>query len=309
MSNDPSTVLIAASLLGALAALIGLITAARGRYRETIGRRADRYARLARLGTGAQLSFFASVLGEPPAMRRTFLKEDYVEILGAEDPDFDPDLPELETQERFVTKVFTESTFIDRDYYVQTITDDDQTVLAFSVTTRSKRFRPVFQVLRRPGPIARWRWRRKVGERYRPLVDIKLGRTTFADLDSSDPERFAPPHFKIAVGAHNHVYSEFAYFGNPGHYQWFAWSASDAARQGSLGENMVAASAEVDGDEWPDSTSNVDHHREWSQMTMMQQFRHETAITTYTVVSSSLWQRNYPLSRFGPHENYVRTLP
>lgn len=33
-----------------------------------------------------------------------------------------------------------------------------------------------------------------------------------------------------------------------------------------------------------------------------QRFRRETAITTYTVVSHVLWERNCPLERFGPHE-------
>ena len=41
------------------------------RYRASFGRRRDRYRRLKRLGTNAQVSFFSSVLGEPPALRRT----------------------------------------------------------------------------------------------------------------------------------------------------------------------------------------------------------------------------------------------
>jgi hypothetical protein len=37
---------------------------------------------------------------------------------------------------------FIECFFIDRDYYVQAILDADETVFAFSVTTRSPRFAP-----------------------------------------------------------------------------------------------------------------------------------------------------------------------
>lgn len=129
------SLLIFGSIIGALAALYALLGAVRNHLRETIGRRADRYARLARLGTGAQLSFFASVLGEPPAMQRTIVKADYVELVHSSDPDFDPHADARETQERFVERSFIESTFIDRDYYVQAISDDDETVLAFSVTT------------------------------------------------------------------------------------------------------------------------------------------------------------------------------
>jgi hypothetical protein len=46
------------------------------------------YARIARLGTGAHLTFFVAVLGEPAAMRITTLKEDYVEYITPGDPDF-----------------------------------------------------------------------------------------------------------------------------------------------------------------------------------------------------------------------------
>jgi hypothetical protein len=294
------------SIFGAAAALLAVGTAVRGWYRRTLGRRFDRYGRLARLGTGAQLSFFASVLGEPPAMHRTIVKDDYVEFVLPGDPDFDPALAEHGPQERRVTRLFTECTFIDRDYYVQTLSDDDGTVLAFSVTARSARFRPVYEVHRRLGPIERWQWRRRFGETYQPLVHIKLGRTTFADLDSKDPETFAP-HFAIAIGAHNHAYSEFQSFGNPGNYQRFAWTASDAARHGPFGEGP-AVTEEIGGGEWPGP--DRDDQPEWEAMPETQRFRHQTVITTYTVVNGLLLsEQNYPLDRFGPHENDVRTLP
>lgn len=296
------------TLVAALAALLGVASVVRGWYRQTLGRRRDRYRRLERLGTGAQLTFFSSVLGEPPAMQETIVKDDYAEIVSSGDADFDSALGEFATQRRYVTRAFLVSTYVDRDYYVQTICDDDQTVLAFSVTTRSSRFRPRFQVRRRLGPIERWRWRRATGRRYQPLVDIRLGRTTFAHLDSKGPDHFAPPHLRISVGAHNHFYSEFAHFGNPGYYQWFAWSATDAARQSRLGP-IAAASQEIDGGEWPDPNKDNADEPDWSQMRETQRFRREAAITTYTVVSGALWEENYPLRQFGPGENLVRTLP
>jgi len=199
-------------------------------------------------------------------------------------------------------------TFIDRDYYVQTVSDEDETVLAFSVTTRSVRFKPRFHGLRRLGWVERWRWRRRFGSRYRPLVDITLGKTRFADLDSPDPANFAPPHFIVSMGAHNHAYSEFRYFGNPANYQTYIWTASDAARQGRFGNGM-AVWKEIGGDEWPDPSIDPGRQPEWSSMPDTQRFRRETVITTYTVVSGSLWIENYPLARFGPHENEVRTRP
>jgi hypothetical protein len=294
-----SDVALAAALLGGFAGLLAIGGATRGWWRRTLGRRADRYARIARLGTGAHLSFFIAVLGEPPAMRVTMVKEDYVE---------DADLVAgQEPQMRLVSRSFEVSTFIDRDYYVQTISDGDETVLAFSVTTRSRRFQPVYQVQRPPGLLERWRWRRQWGDPYRPLVNIKLGRTTFADLDPHDPDQFSGPHFRISIGAHNHAYSEMTYLGNPGGYQSFAWTASDAARQGRFAFGIPVAQ-EAGGDEWPDPSSEA-IQPEWHEMMQTQRFRRETVITTYTVIHSQLGLQNYPLERFGPHEHDVRLLP
>jgi hypothetical protein len=303
-SITASDVGLAAALLASLAGLLAIGGAARAWWRRTLGRRANRYARLARLGTGAHLSFFVSVLGEPPAMRSSIVKADYVEWVSSDDADFDTS---AEPQTRLVSRHFEVSTFIDRDYYVQTITDDDETVLAFSVTTRSRRFHPVYQVHRKLGVIERWRWRRRWGQAYRPLVNIKLGKTTFADLDPKDPDQFAGPHFRISVGAHNYFYSEMAYLGNPGGYQSFAWTASDVAGQGRFAFNIRVAE-EAGGEEWPHPDHQVDQP-EWHEMVRTQHFRRETTITTYTVIHPQLSLENYPLNRFGPHENDVRLLP
>ena len=106
-----------ASIVGAAVAVLALWTAGRTVYRNTIGRRADRSRRIARLGTGGQLSFFSSVLGEPPAMRESIAKADYLELLASEDPRVDPKLARAGTNGRHVRKVFGVCTFIDRDYY------------------------------------------------------------------------------------------------------------------------------------------------------------------------------------------------
>lgn len=315
MGADPSAnqittqqlILLATSVLGGGAALFAIWDAIRRRYRATIGRRAENCQRLARLGTGAQLSFFTSVLGEPPAMQSTIRNEDFVELIGSEDPRYRPGGDDMGTQEATVSRDFVVSLFIDPDYYVQTICDEDRTVIAFSVTTRSNRFRPRYRIVQKPGIVERIRMRRRFGYRYNPLVELRLGKTTFADLDPSERE-FNGPKVLCALGAHNHHYSETTSFGNPGYYQWFAFSATDAARQGRIGD-IAAAVGDLEGRPWPDPDRDAEDRREWSEMGALQRFRRETAITTYTVVSAALWERNYPLQRFGPHENDVRTLP
>jgi hypothetical protein len=163
-----------AGLLGGAVALLGLAAALRGWYRRTPGRRRDRYERLARLGTGAQLSFFISVLGEPPAIRTTIEKkvrkfvprDEAADDVGETDDAATPPQDEEDLGGEFVVvpEAFTECFFIDRDYYVQTISDADETVLAFSVTTRKGRFAPTFTMLPRPRPIDRIRWRLQVGQ-------------------------------------------------------------------------------------------------------------------------------------------------
>ena len=123
-----------AEILAALVAAGAVLGFAWGLYRRTLGRRRDRYGRLARLGTNGQISFFSSVLGEPPAMRRTE-QSTGTHYDDAGDSYLEP-------------KTWIECVWIDRDFYVHTIADEDETVHAYSVTTRSKHFRPTF---RQPG--------------------------------------------------------------------------------------------------------------------------------------------------------------
>jgi hypothetical protein len=245
--------------------------------------------------------FFDAVLGEPPAMRNWIVKYDYTECVCPESQDL---YPSIDNRTRVIPRSFEVSTFIDRDYYVQVICDDDEKVLAFSVTTRSRRFRPVYEVHQQPGPIERWRRLRLFGKSYRPLVRLKLGHTTFADLDPLDLEQFAGPRFLISMGAHNHAYSEIAYEGND---QSFVWTASDAARQGRFG-NGFAVTQEIHGNQWPDP-QKAEITPDWVDMVETQRFRRETVVTTYTVIHPSLSLINYPLERFGPHETDVRLIP
>jgi hypothetical protein len=300
-TGDVSLATLIPSLVGAAAAAYVLLGAVRGWYWRTIGRRRDRYARLSRLGIGAQLPFFSSVLGEPPAMQRTLVKDDYLVPLVVGDPSFDPDDYQLKPE----TREFTISVFIDRDYYVQTVTDTDQTVLAYSVTSRSRRFRARYQPVNPRGLMWRWRWSVKNRRRYPKPLSVKLCRTRFADLDPDDLADFSPPHFKIQIGAHNFTYSEFRYFGNPGNYQSFVWTASDAALH-SVPQGLGLARNQVGAEEWPDPEAISEP--EWEQMPAVAKLRREAVITTYSVISIALPLRNYPLPRFGPNHNEVRTL-
>ncbi|MEO6857670.1 MAG: ETEC_3214 domain-containing protein [Solirubrobacteraceae bacterium] len=311
--NSGFSLIAIATVVAGLGALFVIGQSLLVLYRRTIGRSRDRRTRLARLGAGAHISFFEAVLGEPPAMSRSIRKDDSKRLVTQDDPDFNPSLAEL--GEFFYTvaepRIYTECTFVDRAYYVQAIcSDDDGTVLAFSVTTRSGRFHPTYELPFRPGYFERLRLRRKFGFTYTPLLRVKLGESTFASLDPAHLEEFAPPNFRVSVGARNWTYSELRYLGNPGYYQWIVLTASDVAGYAAHGD-LFKVQQEIDNrSEWPypDENDGGTDSPSWDSLRVTQQFRGETVVTTYTVVGVQLDPDNYP-STFGPHIDVVRTLP
>lgn len=278
----------AGSFVGAAAAFLVLAGAVRTWYRRTLGRRRDRYERLGRLGTGAHLSFFESVLGEPPAMRRSY---------AAEVKAYSPEIQDMVSVER----LFLECFFIDRDYYVQAICDEDASVIAFSVTTRSKRFRPIFSFPPKPSRAQRRRWKEMTGESFKPFFRIALGRTRFEALGQDEPS----PQRKAETGARTFSYTELYYFGNPGNYQSFGFTASSAAHQAEIGP--IGDVVEELGRDWVGGVGEEDSPQ-LAGLAGLRAFRHETPVTTYTVLGSSVGLDQYP-GGFGPHGDEVRTLP
>lgn len=319
--GDADVAVFIATVLGGIAALLVLSAWIQGRYRRTLGRRRDRYERLARLGTGAQLSFFVAVLGEPPAIRRTVTRST-VEIVSPENAGFDPRAVDPEEDapmhDLWHLQDFAECFFIDRDYYVQTISDYEDTILAFSVTVRRRRFRPTLSVPRKLSLRERLQVLRDVHVWPRPLATVKLGLTRFADLDSQDPGDWAPPHFRAVLGARWASYNEFHHYGNPGHYQTYVFSAgSNAPGRGQL-HRLEAVIEQAGFVEWPypDRWDPEDFQQpppcaeepEWADIRDAEPLRRRTTITTYTVIGPGLWDVNFP-STFGPHGDEVRTLP
>lgn len=300
-------------LLTAVLAAYALATIMRSVYRRTIGRRRNRYARLRRLGTNAQLSFFSSVLGEPPAMRHSF------------DAPFTDHFDDQGLPYR-LAKTFTECVWIDRDFYVHAIADGDGTVHAYSVTTRSARFHPKLRIpggssVERRGllkRIERFRWG------FEPNPVVRLGKTRFSELEP-------PGQAASWVGAHNAHYFEAYWFGNPGLYQNFVFSINDAGiwtDEGGFGEEYMHtfswgfdetevdipnAEGEIDLDALETSDGeDPPRPRQW------QAFRHRARPNTYTVIGPSLAFDDYPTegadglnkypTAFGVNSGRVRTV-
>lgn len=281
-----------AEFLTALLAAVALAGLIRSIYRRTLGRRRDRYDRLHRLGTNAQLSFFDAVLGEPAAMRRTI--EGWVTRYDDEgQPYREP-------------KDYIECVWIDRDYYVQAVADTDETIHAYSVTVRRKRFKPRFRPPGGTGVERRWPLRRLLGEyRFQPNKEIVLGRTRFAELGR-------PGSSACWVGAHNLHYFESYYLGNPGHYQTFVYGVNDAG--------AWAWDLPLGGDFYMHNFSwgfGSGEDADYDSMERWQTFRRGARINTYTVLSPELALIDYPFAGdppndyptiFGPNSGRVRTL-
>jgi hypothetical protein len=136
------------------------------------------------------------------------------------------------------------------------------------------------------------------------MLEVRLGRTKFADAVNLDD---LGPTFRVKAtfGAHAYSYSEFHYFGNPGYYQTFVLTSSNAAPPFGPYPPMAELVEEI-GEEWPDRDDPSP--AAYKDLKVLPRLREETAVTTYTVINLRLWEENYP-SGFGPHGDEVRTLP
>lgn len=277
------------SLLAAVTAVLALFEGIRAWYRRTLGRRRDRYGRLARLGAGAQLSFFADVLGESPAMRQAVEGQ-----VGEYDQE----------RERTVKRprTFNQCLFIDRDYYVQAMCDEEETVVVFSVTTRSRRFKPAFSFPPQPSFQGRRRLRELVArKRSQPAFLVVLGQTKF---DGVFRDRDWRPRRRATLGARTWAYTELYYLGNPGYYQHYGFTSSSAVAA-PIGR-LEAVQREI-GHEWVGGVGDAEALGN-EQAKVLDRFRRETVVTTYTVIGPHFNPDDYPAT-FGPHGDEVRVLP
>lgn len=99
------------------------------------------------------------------------------------------------------------------DAYILALSDSDDKVLLFSITVRNRWYRPKL-------------FRGHIISIQGETLQIKLGKTCFAELPDS------PDGIQADVGAHTAHYDEAFWFGNPGHYQYFVYSANLAGHPG-----------------------------------------------------------------------------
>ena len=181
----------------------------------------------------------------------------------------------------------SEYIFVNNLFYVQAITDKDQRVLAYSVTTRSKDFNPSLKFVAMSfGEVEDFR-----------TPTVVLGKTTFSELGKI--LAWAPINIVSYLGAHDYFYSEEYRFGNPGNYQTFFF----AQNQAGYVNNVYPAPALLP----------VDYNHVSSTYPGIQAYRDRAIINTYTVTAPFIGPKEMSNddSRtliLGPDYNQVRIL-
>lgn len=191
-SLSPSDVIVlAAAIVAIWGGAAGAYKAVLPLYRKTIGSRRDLARRLNQLAAGVTTRYVEERFGAPAFARE--LPQPRTTLTGA--PLIDP-----------VTEGVRELVYRERHAWLQTLINDQDAVLRFSITVTDRRFK--FQI-------------RDLAFGH---MSAKLGRSHFADIrTSADPAGRA-----LRIGAHNHEYAEAYWFGNPGNYQYFVLSKNDA---------------------------------------------------------------------------------
>ncbi|MDQ3631725.1 MAG: hypothetical protein M3417_10750 [Actinomycetota bacterium] len=281
-----------ATVVAAVVAVIAVIGPVQGFLKRTVGRKRDLYRRLHRLGAGAQLSFFTSVIGEPPALRDS-IDMDMPDWAAASDEEQEPPL---------VVQRFVRLTFVDPLFYLVAIADDDDAVLGFSITTRRRRFAPTFYAPRAPLFRDRLVEGITLGRRKAHwLVRFQLGRTTFAD---AAPRDWGIPQVQAFLGARTWSYSEAWYLGNPGHYLTYVFTSGSASPVGGIPRGLRPT-------DWNDQDPAVatDQSGEPMLQSWVESVRSKTRVNTVTVIKSPLELERWPGETLGPHGDEVRLLP
>ncbi len=167
-------------------------------------------------------------------------------------------------------KTYTEQIYAHRKFFVRTISDQNGEIVFYSVTTRTKDFRPPFPL----------HW---------VLPDFRLGKTDFKSIDSY------PQAIAMNDSSKLFYYNESHYFGNPGFYKtyFFEASTSGCCWNDRLPEQHFQINplkmVYTKIDQWT-ATSGDTHTKVFESG--LEQFRAPLVPNTYGVISAHLEQRH-----------------
>lgn len=265
------------TLAAALITALTLLATARAFLRSTLLRRLDYARRLRRLGPGVHVSFFESVLGEPPAIRQS--------ICGHHDWRI----------------------WIDRYFFLEVFLDEDDSVSTYTITTRRRSFAPVFVCPGGNGRRRRWVPARlqdhpafgRVAWKVEPAFRVRLGWTTFASATS-----WPVPLPEIGLGVRDFSYSESHFFGNPGYYLYYTLSDSAwGAGRGRAARDFLSSGHQGRLIRDADDRSLMDLTQE--ERTALDAYRRRARINT---IMWSVSPGRPPSGRVGVHGDLVRTV-
>lgn len=160
------------------------------------------------------------------------------------------------------------------DGYLMTWSIDDE-VLAYSITTASRRFQPKIQI----------------GPRYNNNPSIHLGRTPFSALGE-------PRDWLCWSGAHNYAYVEEHYFGNPGNYRTWYCALSDVGYRKHRARPFNGSSQE--------STASTPGGAAQDAQSVLSAFRAGSSINSVLICSTKAAHWSWRTT--GPHGTQVYPL-
>lgn len=237
----------------------------RGVWQRTpVGRRRSASKRLQRLTPNVQLDYFSKVLGLVPIYKRRVAD-------------------------------LSESIFRHEDFYVQALTDENEQVVFYSVTTRSERFRPLM-------------WPNKVHPLSHPHPPVaRLGEATFEELTLDHIDGVS---LFIRGATAPTFYIEDYYFGNPGLYQHYLAGLNECGPM--TADTSLMSPLAGPGTHLGTFGRDPDDYEalgDWLQSAAVTAFRALAVPNTYGVTSPNFSPRQHG-SRFalGPDPVQMRTL-
>jgi len=244
--------------------LSSIITIAQGvsiiknQYEKSIGYKRELIKDLEQLTADVHIGYFTSILGNAVFVNKYENKGYNVEKIKNID--------------------LTEYIFVNKYCFVQALTDKNDQVLAYSITTRKSDFNPRLML------------------NINPVVDVTLGKTKFKELPDVRVDNIVS-----YLGAHDFYYHEAYYFGNPGNYQTFIFTLNESGYAG-IEEELEFYTFIPPSKDFKEKILISDPE--------IQEFRNEAIINTFTVSSpGKFFGESLNNFRFGPDYNQIRILP
>jgi hypothetical protein len=182
-------------LYGLFTALVGL----HGYFKDVFFKNDIFYQKLSQINTLVSNSYVDNLFGEPFLIRK-----------------LPADFWNLENNQTGVENL-TERIYNNEKFYLQTISGENNEIIAYSITSKDKNFNPSI-------PLELWHGVKRQDGSYdteKFVSDLKLGKSYFRDLKDDIPER-------ISFNSPNQhtFYLEGHYFGRPGNYKYYLFGIS-----------------------------------------------------------------------------------